>query len=238
VRKPTTLIAGQFGSPHFGTKPYLAHALRRTGKDEPVVLYVGVASGDAAGFGAALAEVAKGAGAREVVWPKLARKRKQVAAMRAALEDVDLVLVGGGDVDAGMQVLREAALVEDLHAAADRGAVFVGMSAGAIMLGERWIRWPYAHAGDDQAETYACLRIVPYTVDTHGEGEDWREALSYAAVRARELGREARAYGVPSGGALVIDPQGKIEVQGEPVPVFAAQPHREARLETTLEAGK
>ncbi len=112
------------------------------------------------------------------------------------------------------------------------------MSAGAIMLGERWIRWPNPHAGDEEAETYECLALVPFTVDTHGEGDDWREARSYAAVRARELGKEARAYGVPSGGALVVDPQGKIAAQGEPVPVFAAQPNRKARLEKTLEAGK
>jgi peptidase E len=238
ARRPTTLIAGQFGSPHFGTKPYLGEALARTGKRQPVVLYVGVANGDDLRFGAALAQVAKDAGAHEVVWPKLVRKRKQLATMRAALAAADLVFVGGGDVDAGMRALHDAALVEDLHAAAARGAVFVGMSAGAIMLGERWIRWPHVHAGDHEAETYECLAIVPYAVDTHGEGDDWQEARSYAAVRARELGEEARAYCVPSGGALVIHPQGKLEARGEPVPVFAAAPERAARLTTTLEAGE
>lgn len=237
MRKPTTLIAGQFGSPHFGTKPHLAEALARTGADTPVVLYLGVANGDDARFGAALAQVAKDAGAHEVVWPKLARKRKQLATMRAALAAADLVFVGGGDVDAGMQALREAPLVDDLHAAADRGVVFVGMSAGAIMLGARWIRWPHAHAGDHDAETYECVGMVPYAIDTHGEGDGWHEAMAYAAVRARELGAEARAYCVPSGGALVIDAQGKLEARGEPVPVFAAAPNGKARLETTLEAG-
>jgi peptidase E len=237
VRKPTTLIAGQFGSPHFGTKPHLAEALARTGTDKPTVLYLGVANGDDARFGAALAQVAKDAGAHEVVWPRLARKRKQIATMRAALAAADLVLVGGGDVDAGVRALREAALVEDLRAAADRGVVFAGMSAGAIMLGARWIRWPHAHAGDDDAETYECVGVVPYAIDTHGEGDGWREAMAYAAVRARELGAEARVYCVPSGGALVIHPQGKLEARGEPVPVFAAAPNRKSRLQTTLEAG-
>ena len=88
------------------------------------------------------------------------------------------------------------------------------MSAGAIMLGKRWIRWPNEDAGDDEAETYECMGIVPFALDTHGEGDDWQEARSYAAVRARELGKKARAYGVPSGGALVIDHRGRIEAHG------------------------
>jgi hypothetical protein len=109
------------------------------------------------------------------------------------------------------------------------------MSAGAIMLGKRWIRWPHEHAGDESAETFECLAIVPFAIDTHGEGDAWAEAQSYAAVRARELGRKARAYGVPSGGALVIDHQGRIEAHGVPASVFAALPNRKARLEQTLE---
>ena len=238
ARKATTLIAGKFGSRHFGTKPYLAEALKRTGKNDPVVLYVGAASGDDANFGAALDALVIAAGAGRVVWPKLAGRRKQASQMRQALADADLVFVGGGDVEAGMDSLRDAGLVDDFHAAADRGAVFVGMSAGAIMLGKRWIRWPNENAGDDEAETYECLRIVPFALDTHGEGDAWQEAQSYAAVRARELGKKARAYGVPSGGALVIDDRGRIEAHGAPVPVFAALPDRKAKLEETLEATK
>ena len=238
ARKATTLIAGKFGSRHFGTKPYLKEALKRTGKDKPLVLYVGAASGDDPTFGTALATLMKGAGAHRVVWPKLAVHRKQASQMRQALADVDLVFVGGGDVEAGMDVLRDAGLLDDFHAAADRGAVFAAMSAGAIMLGKRWIRWPNANAGDDEAETYECLGIVPFALDTHGEGDAWQEALSYAAVRARELGKKARAYGVPSGGALVIDQRGRIEAHGVPAPVFEALPNRKAKLEETLEVPK
>ena len=207
MRKPTTLIAGKFGSRHFGTKPYLADAVRLTGRDKPVALYIGAASGEDRNFGSALSALLKGAGIRKVVWPKLSkRKKKEASAARAALDDADLVFVGGGDVEAGIDALREADLVDDLRDAAKRGVVFVGMSAGAIMLGERWIRWPREGAGDDEAETYECLGLAPCSLDTHGEGDGWRETQSFAAVRARELGKQACAYGVPSGGALVIRP--------------------------------
>jgi peptidase E len=238
LRKPTTLIAGKLGSRHFGTKPFLGDALRLTGKDKPLVLYVGAANGDDLGFGTALADLLKAAGAHKVLWPKLAVKNRENAKARAALTDVDLVFVGGGDVEEGIKVLRDADLVDDLRTAARRGAVYAGMSAGAIMLGERWIRWPHEDAGDDEAETYECLGVAPCSIDTHGEGDNWRETRSFAAVRARELGKKARAYAVPSGGALFVAHDGTLQARGEPVPVFAAMPNGKAKMESTLQAAQ
>lgn len=238
MRTPVTLIGGQFGSHHFGTQPYLRDAVALTRNEAPLTVYIGAANGDDASFGTALCSLLEAAGAAEVSWPKLAKRRREAAAARKALERADFVFVGGGDVEAGMDVLRRAQLVADIRAAADRGVVFAGMSAGAIMLGERWIRWPRADAGDGEAETYECLGIAPCSLDTHGEGDDWRETRSFVAVRARELGREAKAYAVPSGGALIASSSGKMLARGEPVPVFAAAPRGTAAIERTLTAEK
>lgn len=231
---PVTLIAGQFGSPHFGIHPHLETAVGLARTETPAALYIGAANGDDASFGTALCALLGAAGAAEVFWPKLAKRRRAATVARKTLERVDLVFVGGGDVEAGMNVLRRADLVADLRAAAARGVVFVGMSAGAIMLGERWIRWPRADASDDEAETYECLGIAPCSVDTHGEGDEWRETRSFVAVRARELKRKAKAYGVPSGGALIVRSSGKMLARGGPVPVFAANPRGAATIERTL----
>jgi cyanophycinase-like exopeptidase len=236
LRKPATLIAGKFRSRNFGTKPYLADAFRLTGKDRPLALYIGAASGDDRQFGTALVEVLETAGARRVLWPKLTGRKKDRDRALEALEKVDLVFVGGGDVEAGVDALHDVDLCEPLHAAARRGAVLAGMSAGAIMLGERWVRWPNADAGDDEAETYACLGLVPCSFDTHGEGDDWSEARSFAAVRARELKKKVDVLGVPSGAALVIEADGTMRARGAPVVVLAALPNRQATIERTLEA--
>jgi peptidase E len=238
LRKPVTLIAGQFGSPHYGTRPHLEAAMGLTRKEAPKALYIGAASGDDAAFGTALCALLGAAGAADVFWPKLVKRLRDRALARKALEHVDFVFVGGGDVEAGMNVLRRAQLVAELRAAADRGVVFAGMSAGAIMLGERWIRWPRADAPDAEAETYECLGIAPCALDTHGEGDGWSEARSFAAVRARELKRKAKAYGIPSGGALLVRGGGKMLARGEPVPMFAANPRHAAKIERTLPAEK
>jgi peptidase E len=238
LRKPVTLIGGQFGSRHFGTRPYLEAAVRLTRKKAPNALYIGAASGDDESFGTALCALIAAAGAADVAWPKLARNGRDKTAARKALSNVDFVFVGGGDVEAGMDVLGRAKLLDDLRAAASRGVIFAGMSAGAIMLGERWIRWPRADANDDEAETYECLNIAPCSLDTHGEGDDWRETRSFVAVRARELGRKAKAYGVTSGGALVVGASGRARARGVAMPVFTALPGREAKMERELSSNR
>jgi peptidase E len=235
LRKPTTLIAGQSGSRHFGTQPYLADALRLTGADRPLVLYIGAASGDDRSFGTALSGVLERAGAGRVLWPKLSGRSVATAKAREALQDADFVFIGGGDVEAGMNALRNAGLVADLRVAAERGVAFAGMSAGSVMLGERWIRWPNDGAGDEEAETFECLGLVPCSVDTHGEADGWQETHSFAAVRARELGSKATAYAVPSGGALLVGPNGTMQACGEPVSIVAALPNEQARIERMLE---
>ncbi len=235
MRKPVTLIGGQFRSPHFGTRPYIDDAVALTRKEAPTALYLGAANGDDHSFGTGLCGLIASAGVADVIWPKLA-KRRAAGTARDALARVDFVFVGGGDVEAGMDVLRRAQLIADIRAAADRGVVFAGMSAGAIMLGERWIRWPRADAGDAEAETYECLGLARCALDCHGEADDWTEARSFAAVRARELKRKAKVYGIPSGGALIARSSGKMRARGEPVPVFAAPPSGTAAIERTLPA--
>lgn len=233
MRKPVTLIAGQRGNAHFGTRPYLREALQATGARHPSALYIGAANGDDRGFGEALCVLLTIAGAARVFWPKLKARGKRAQAL-AVLENVDFVFVGGGDVEEGMRVLHDADLVAPLHAAAARGAVFVGMSAGSIMLGERWIRWPHAQARDSEAATYECLGIAECSLDTHGEEDDWNEARAFASVRANELRKKAYAYGIPSGGALVVSPGGQAEALGAPAQLFVAAPNRAAKVDSVL----
>ena len=225
----TTLMAGGRGSKHFGTKPFLGQVFERTGVKKPQMLYLGAASDDNRAFGAALIAIARLAGAGKVHWPKLSGRKPEGKLARELLEQVDVVFVGGGDVEAGMQHLLANDVVDALHAAHGRGVVFCGMSAGAIMLGERWIRWPGEEAGDEHAETFACLGIVPFSLDTHGEEDGWGEAKSFAAVRARETGKVATCYGVPSGGALLGASSGSAKALGIPAQHFSAAPGKKAR---------
>ena len=57
-------------------------------------------------------------------------------------------------------------------------------------------------------------------------------------MRARELTRKAKAYGIPSGGALLVRSGGRMHALGEPVPVFAANSRGAGTIERTLPAKK
>jgi hypothetical protein len=82
------------------------------------------------------------------------------------------------------------------------------------------------------------LGLVPCSFDTHGEGDDWSEARSFAAVRARELQKKVDVLGVPSGAALVIDADGSMRARGAPVVVYSALPNKSPALARTLEASE
>lgn len=221
---PVTLIAGGKWTRDFGTAPYLHEALSASGEKEPLVVQIGAANGDDRAFGWATVKLLQKAGAGEVLWPRVTGRRKDPAAMRDALKKAHVVFVSGGDVEEGMRVLAELDLVGPVRAAARRGAVCVGISAGAIMLGERWIRWPHAKATDDEAETFECLEIAPVTIDTHGEKDGWGEVRSFVAVRAVETRKPALAWGIPSGGCLRVTREGDVTAIGYPAQAFRAKP--------------
>ncbi len=202
-----------------------------------MALYIGAASGDDRNFGSALSALLKGAGVRKVVWPKLSKRKKDASVARAALHEADLVFVGGGDVEAGIDALREADLVDDLHGAAKRGVVFAGMSAGAIMLGERWIRWPRAGAGDDEAETYECLGAGAVLARYPRRGRRLAgDAVLRRGSRARARQEGARVRRAERRRARDPGTDGSLRARGDAVTVFAALPNRKAKIEKQLEA--
>jgi Peptidase E len=57
----------------------------------------------------------------------------------------DIIFVSGGDVFAGMEILRRAQAVELLRRLHSQGKIFIGVSAGSIMLAKQWLVWPDAH---------------------------------------------------------------------------------------------
>ena len=79
------------------------------------------------------------------------------------------------------------------------------------------------------------LGLAPCSLDTHGEADDWSETRSFAAVRARELRRKAKAYGVPSGGALVVSSGGTMQaLRRAGARIRGAAAASDATIETTL----
>ena len=215
-RAPLFLIAGGPGQVRRrGADPLLQTVIRQSGKTRPIIAYVGAASGDNPAFRLLIAQMLLKAGAGAVVPAPMCGRRVNPEKTRRVLEDADLVFISGGDVEEGMKVVEQKGmtpLLKSLHAA---GKPFFGVSAGSIMLAERWVRWSDPR-DDESAELFPCLGFAPVLCDTHGESDGWTELQ--AMLRLCRTG--ATGYGIISGSALAVLADGTVSALGGDVHVF------------------
>jgi cyanophycinase-like exopeptidase len=196
--------------------PVLVEALGAAGRPHPCLAYVGAASGDNRAFFALICAHLKRCGAGRITLAPLAGRKVDLDRARHIIDSADIVFVSGGDVAEGMEVLEARGMcgfLHDLHAC---GKPFLGLSAGSIMLGTRWVRWEDPD-DDTTASIFPCVGLAQVACDTHGEDDGWEEVR--ALLRLSPEG--AIAYGIPAGGGLRIHPDGRAESVAEPAVRFA-----------------
>ena len=130
---------------------------------------------------------------------------------RDFLAEADLVVLGGGDPEAGWARLVEADLVEPLRRAFEREAVFVGVSAGATLLGL------------GPAPDHAGLAFVPLVIDSRGE-PSWERLAGRL-----DDGVCRRGVGIPAGGAAIFHPDETLEPVVAPLVELSRAPSGEVR---------
>lgn len=203
--KPLFLLAG--GRPR-DTKSMvlsLSLALKECGREKPMVAYIGTANGDSEIFFIAMKSLLKDAGAGEVRLLRLAKNKADISAARKVLETADVIFLSGGEVEDGMHWLRLHGLIDFLKELRSQGKLFLGMSAGSIMMGAHWVRWEDPD-DDKTAELFDCLGFVQTTFDTHAEDEDWKELKMALKLQ----GPGSQGYGIPRGGLLSVDSEGRM----------------------------
>lgn len=213
--KPTHLIAGGNWRNRSKPDPGLIAGLHGLGRPSPSIAYIGTANNDDASFFKWFQSLASEAGAGRVVLAPLAGTKPNRARALEILAEADAVFVSGGDVEAGMLALEAAEMCEHLRNMHRQGKPFIGMSAGSIMLGTMWIRWPDA-SDPDRAEMFPCLGIAPLCCDTHGEADDWEEL--HALLKLCPAG--TTGYGIPTGCTLVAEPGDAVRALAGPVHLF------------------
>jgi len=200
---PVYLLADSqllFSSP--GGRPLLAAAVDAIENPEPRAAYVGAANGDQPEYYSIFE------GAMEMIG---VRDRRMVlsgytAQDRAYLRSADIIVLAGGNVGAGLHVLRETGMDDDLDERRREGAVLVGVSAGAVQLGAMgWL-------GDEPAdgELVGALGIVPFSVDAHDAAGGWRR-LRQLVLRSLP---GSVGIGIPAGGGIIHHPDGSVEPVG------------------------
>ena len=216
------LIGGGPGA-IMSTRRHLKQAISACGVKKPLVAYVGAASNDNLGFQKMLSAMFVGSGA-SIKGVMLARKNAKVSTALQLLADCDLVFVSGGDVEHGMNVVNERGVGDDLRRLSAAGKPFIGISAGAIMTGQGWVRFP--NDDETKAEPFPCLGIAPLHMDAHSEQDDWSELRVLVRLLARRED-DALGYGVPAKGCLRVELGGgggaKLTALGAPIARIAAK---------------
>lgn len=212
---PLHLLAGGPGSRRKGEDPLLQQVFALAARPAPSIAYVGVASEDDSGFLKWLTDLFRASGSGPVKLAAMAGRNDDLDVARGVLEAADLVYITGGDVEAGMAHLRRCRMEAFLRRLYEAGKPFFGLSAGSIMLARQWVRWQDPD-DDETAETFPCMNLAPLLCDCHAEADDWEEL--HALLRLEPDGTVG--YGIPSGGALRVDPGGAVHALGKPVPRF------------------
>lgn len=132
---------------------------------------------------------------------------------RAFLEGAELIVLAGGDVRLGWTAFERTGMKEAILGRYADGAILVGISAGAVQLGAYGILETSESAA---TELFDVFKLVPTVVDTHDERADWAR-LSRAI---QSLQGTATGLGIPSGGGVVVHPDGTFEPLRRPVHKF------------------
>lgn len=225
---PVFLLAGGGN-----TVPLLRPIIARVKRKAPAVAYIGAASGDDAAFFRSIASAFKQAGAGEVRLAATVSSRVDPRAALAVLHAADIIFISGGDVEAGMHHLEQRAMVPELRRLHRAGKIFVGLSAGSIMLAKSWVVWSDPR-DDDSAGVLPCLGIAPVLCDVHAEADDWEELQ----VLLRLVKRTVVGYGIPQGGGLQVSPGGTVKTLGPAVTRFVLKRGEISRLSSLQRPAK
>jgi cyanophycinase len=224
--KPVYLLAGGNWRKPGALLPVLKEVIKATGKEKPVVAYIGTANGDDPDFFEFADNYFIKAGAAKVVQVFLADRYADVKSARSVLSSADAIFVSGGDVEEGMRWLASHKLLPFLKDLYAKGVLFFGLSAGSIMLGTQWVRW-LNPKDDGTAELFKCMDIAPVLCDTHAEKDKWEELI----MAVKLMGGNGKGYGIPTGGILLVNADGTVSALEKPASCYVNEAGRIVKVD-------
>jgi peptidase E len=167
--------------------------------ETPKAAYVGASNGDDPEFYGIFEAAMSGIGIQDCrhIWASLSEEDISF------VNQADLILLAGGEVEKGWQVFEENGLKQTIPRRYYEGSLLIGISAGAVQLG--WYGWP---EGKLSSKTiFDTFKLVPFIVSAHDEGREW-ESLKDSVEITRGI---VRGIGIPAGGGLIFHPDQTVE---------------------------
>jgi peptidase E len=141
------------------------------------------------------------------------------------LKKADIIFLSGGDVALGWKTFQAVGLDTAIQKRYGEGALLMGVSAGAIHLGQ------CALPEDEPVEgnAFNTLRILPFVVGVHEQKTDWRDLKQLVSIE----GSFHRGVGIPTGGGLIYHTDFSVEPLRFPLQEFIYE-YRENKLSENL----
>ena len=117
------------------------------------------------------------------------------------IEEADLILLSGGDVERGWRTFEQNGLKELVPRKRFDGAILIGVSAGAVQLGLGCL------SNSAQPKQIDMFRFAPFYVGAHDEENDWWDLRALVNLSQTDT----RAIGIPAGGGAVYQSDGTLE---------------------------
>ena len=132
------------------------------------------------------------------------------------IEQADLVLLAGGDVEHGWSVFEGNGLKNLILKKRYDGGILVGVSAGAVQIGIG------ALTEAPQLQKLETFGLVPFYVGAHEEEDEWWNLR--ALVNLSQPG--TRGIGIPLGGGAIYSPDGTLEPVRHPLTEIVKEDER------------
>lgn len=170
-------------------------------RDQLKAAYIGASNGDDPNFYEIFVAAMKGVGVVDCRMIPSAISRADME----FLNDADVILLAGGDVEAGWRVFLDNGLSEHIVRRYNEGASLIGTSAGAVQLGLCGLA-----ADGSLIETF---KLVPFIIGAHEESDDWKTTRELL----RLAGPGKTAIGLPTGGGAIYHQDHTVEALRHPL---------------------
>lgn len=173
----------------------LDEVVKEWNRDQLRTAYVGASNGDNPDFYSICVAAMEGAGIFDCRMIPSSLSKTDMA----FLNDADIILLAGGDPEAGWRVFLRNGLSEHIVRRYYEGATLIGTSAGAVQLGLCCLS-----ADGSLRETF---KLVPFVIGAHEESDNWKTTIEL--LRLSGTGKSAIC--LPAGGGAIYHPDHTLE---------------------------
>ncbi|MEN3329849.1 MAG: dipeptidase [Acidobacteriota bacterium] len=175
--------------------------LGRVLKEQTKAAYIGASNGDNPDFYSIFVAAMEGAGVCNCRMIPSAVSQADLA----FLNDANIILLAGGDVELGWRTFLTNGLRSHIVRRYSEGATLIGISAGAVQLGLCGLA-----ANGSLMETF---KLIPFIIGAHEESDNWkttRELLRLSPANTNVIG-------LPTGGGAIYHADQRLEPLRHPL---------------------